>query len=81
VVHIFMDFDEIDPRTRKSPGVAAALQLATRLRADGYRVVLHRPKRRGHDFCTEWNEVWQLRHNGSMHRQHHSVFSRQSIAA
>ncbi|SDR54425.1 putative DNA primase/helicase [Paraburkholderia fungorum] len=81
VVHIFMDFDEIDPRTRKSPGVAAALQLAARLRADGYRVVLHRPKRRGHDFCTEWNELWQLRHKRSMQMQHRSVYSRQAIAA
>ncbi|MEX3815830.1 primase-helicase zinc-binding domain-containing protein [Paraburkholderia sp. BR13439] len=81
VVHIFMDFDEIDPKTRKSPGVAAGMELATRLRAEGYSVVLHRPKRRGHDYCNEWNELWQLRRNSSLHRQHRYVDMRQAVAA
>ncbi|SAK57549.1 Zinc-binding domain of primase-helicase [Caballeronia temeraria] len=54
VVHIFADFDAIDPRTGKSPGVDAALKLAKRLRAEGYTAVIHRPKKRETDFADEW---------------------------
>ncbi|VVD31300.1 DUF7146 domain-containing protein [Paraburkholderia dioscoreae] len=54
VVHIFADFDAADPKTRKSPGVVAALSLAKRLRADGYTAIVHRPKVRGTDFADEW---------------------------
>ncbi|MFM0004007.1 primase-helicase zinc-binding domain-containing protein [Paraburkholderia dipogonis] len=54
VVHIFADFDAVDPKTRKSPGMADALMLAKRLRADGYTAIVHRPKVRGTDFADEW---------------------------
>ncbi|HVI89347.1 MAG TPA: primase-helicase zinc-binding domain-containing protein [Dongiaceae bacterium] len=53
-VHIFADFDQVDPKTRKSPGMADALALEKRLRASGFKVVVHRPKVRGTDFCDEW---------------------------
>jgi putative DNA primase/helicase len=54
VVHIFVDFDKVDPKTGKSPGVAAGVELAKRLRADGYTAIIHRPKVRGTDFADEW---------------------------
>jgi putative DNA primase/helicase len=54
VIHIFADFDAVDPKTRKSPGMDAALILAKRLRAEGYSAVIHRPKLRGTDFADEW---------------------------
>ncbi|MGQ7932221.1 primase-helicase zinc-binding domain-containing protein [Paraburkholderia sp. D1E] len=54
VVHIFVDFDHIDPKTRKSPGVASGVELATRLKKEGCAVFIHRPKLRGTDFCDEW---------------------------
>jgi putative DNA primase/helicase len=54
VVHVFADFDAIDPKTRQSPGMAAALALAKRLRAEGYTAIVHRPKRRETDFADEW---------------------------
>lgn len=60
-VHIFADFDQIDARTGKSPGMADALTLQKRLRQEGYNVVLHRPKVRGTDFCDEWRTTFQLR--------------------
>jgi putative DNA primase/helicase len=53
-VHIFADFDAVDPKTHKSPGMADALTLQKRLRAEGYSVVLHRPRSRGTDFADEW---------------------------
>jgi putative DNA primase/helicase len=53
-VHIFADFDAVDARTKQSPGMAAALKLAKRLRAGGYTVIIHRPKRRETDFADEW---------------------------
>lgn len=60
-VHIFADFDKIDPKTRKSPGMADALALEKRLRAEGLRTVMHRPKLRGTDFCDQWRTEYQLR--------------------
>lgn len=54
VVHVFADFDAVDPRTRKSPGVDAALTLAKRLRAEGFTAIVHRPKKRETDFADEW---------------------------
>jgi putative DNA primase/helicase len=54
VVHIFADFDAVDPRTGKSPGVDAALKLGKRLRAEGYTALVHRPKKRETDFADEW---------------------------
>ncbi|MFM0076979.1 primase-helicase zinc-binding domain-containing protein [Paraburkholderia sediminicola] len=54
VVHIFVDFDQVDPKTGKSPGVAAGVELASRLKKEGYVVFLHRPKVRGTDFCNQW---------------------------
>ena len=54
VVHIFADFDAVDPRTGKSPGVDAALKLAKRLRAEGYTALILRPKKRETDFADEW---------------------------
>lgn len=54
VVHIFADFDAVDPRTKKSPGVDAALTLAKRVRAEGYTAIIHRPKKRETDFANEW---------------------------
>ncbi|MBU6486224.1 MAG: zinc-binding protein [Burkholderiales bacterium] len=54
VVHIFVDFDHIDPKTGKSPGVAAGVELTTRLRAEGYTAIIHRPRVRGTDFADEW---------------------------
>jgi putative DNA primase/helicase len=54
VVHIFVDFDEVDPKTGKSPGVDAGIALAKRLRAEGYTAIVHRPKKRGTDFADEW---------------------------
>ena len=53
-VHIFMDFDDVDPKTKKSPGVHAGNSLAKRLRSEGYTVLLHRPRLRGTDFVDEW---------------------------
>ncbi|WP_026200860.1 primase-helicase zinc-binding domain-containing protein [Cupriavidus sp. UYPR2.512] len=69
-VHIFADFDQIDPTTGKSPGMADALKLDKRLRAAGLRTVMHRPKVRGTDFCDQWRTEYQLRR-----------MSRQAIAA
>nr|WP_231906830.1 primase-helicase zinc-binding domain-containing protein [Cupriavidus sp. D384] len=60
-VHIFADFDEIDVKTGKSPGMADALGLQKRLRSEGFKVVLHRPRVRGTDFCDEWRTAYQLR--------------------
>jgi putative DNA primase/helicase len=54
VVHIFADFDAVDVRTKQSPGMAAALKLAKRLRTEGYTVIIHRPKKRETDFADEW---------------------------
>jgi putative DNA primase/helicase len=54
VVHVFADFDAMDPRTKKSPGVDAALILAKRLRAEGFTAMVHRPKKRETDFADEW---------------------------
>jgi putative DNA primase/helicase len=54
VVHICVDFDEVDPKTGKSPGVVAGNTLAKRLRSEGYTVIMHRPKKRGTDFADEW---------------------------
>ncbi|NOV27757.1 MULTISPECIES: primase-helicase zinc-binding domain-containing protein [Cupriavidus] len=69
-VHIFADFDQIDPATGKSPGMADALTLQKRLRTAGLRAVLHRPKIRGTDFCDQWRTEYQLR-----------LMSRQAVAA
>lgn len=55
VVHIFMDFDHIDVKTGKSPGVVAGMVLAKRLRSEGYTVVQHRPRVRGTDFADQWS--------------------------
>lgn len=60
-IHIFADFDAVDVKTGKSPGVADALALQKRLRQAGFKVVLHRPKVRGTDFCDEWRTEFQLR--------------------
>jgi len=60
-VHVFADFDQVDPKTGKSPGMDDALTLAKRLRADGFKVVMHRPMVRGTDFCDEWRTAYQLR--------------------
>jgi putative DNA primase/helicase len=54
VVHIYADFDDIDPKTRQSPGMVAALALAKRLRREGFTVFIHRPRVRGTDFTDEW---------------------------
>jgi putative DNA primase/helicase len=53
-VHIYADFDNIDPKTRQSPGMAAALVLAKRLRQEGFTVFIHRPRVRGTDFADQW---------------------------
>ena len=54
VVHIFVDFDAVDPKTGKSVGVSGGLDLAKRLRAEGFTAIIHRPKVRGTDFTDEW---------------------------
>jgi putative DNA primase/helicase len=54
VVHIFVDFDHVDPKNGKSPGVVAGVELAKRLKREGYVAVIRRPKLRGTDFCDEW---------------------------
>lgn len=54
VVHIFVDFDDIDPKTGKSTGVAGGLELAKRLKAEGFTVFVHRPRVRGTDFTDQW---------------------------
>ncbi|MCI0150935.1 zinc-binding protein [Paraburkholderia sediminicola] len=54
VVHIFVDFDDVDLKNGKSPGVAAGVELAKRLRTEGFTALIHRPKRRGTDFADEW---------------------------
>jgi putative DNA primase/helicase len=66
VVHIFADFDAVDPRTGKSPGVDAALKLAKRLRTEGYTVLIHRPKKRGTDFADEWFAAHGNQHGASL---------------
>ncbi|WP_436226404.1 DUF7146 domain-containing protein [Cupriavidus necator] len=53
-LHIFADFDAIDPKTGKSPGMADALALAKRVRNEGLTVHVHRPMARGTDFCDQW---------------------------
>jgi putative DNA primase/helicase len=54
VVHIFVDFDEIDAKTGKSAGVAGGIELAKRLRSEGFTVFVHRPRVRGTDFADQW---------------------------
>ncbi|MFM0756064.1 primase-helicase zinc-binding domain-containing protein [Paraburkholderia strydomiana] len=54
VVHIFVDFDDINPKTGQSVGVAGGLELAKRLRAEGFTVFVHRPRVRGTDFADQW---------------------------
>lgn len=54
VVHIFVDFDAPDPKTGKSVGVAGGVDLAKRLRAEGFTAIIHRPRVRGTDFADEW---------------------------
>ncbi|MGF6997376.1 primase-helicase zinc-binding domain-containing protein [Paraburkholderia sp. GAS32] len=54
VVHIFVDFDAVDARTGKSVGVAGGIELAKRLRAEGFTAIVHRPRLRGTDFADEW---------------------------
>ena len=54
VVHIFVDFDEIDPKTGRSVGVAGGLELAKRLKAEGFSAIVHRPRVRGTDFADQW---------------------------
>lgn len=53
-VHIYADFDNVDPKSGKSPGMAAALVLAKRLRHAGFTVFIHRPRVRGTDFTDQW---------------------------
>lgn len=65
VVHIFMDFDHVDPKTGKSPGVVAGMTLAKRLRAEGYAVELHRPRVRGTDFADQWKTRYLASHAGA----------------
>ncbi|WP_065058057.1 primase-helicase zinc-binding domain-containing protein [Paraburkholderia tropica] len=65
VVHIFMDFDHIDVKTGKSPGVAAGMVLAKRLRSEGYTVVQHRPRVRGTDFADQWKARFLAAHEGA----------------
>ncbi|TCK33423.1 putative DNA primase/helicase [Paraburkholderia sp. BL8N3] len=54
VVHIFVDFDEVDAKTGRSVGVAGGLELAKRLKAEGFTVFVHRPRVRGTDFADQW---------------------------
>jgi putative DNA primase/helicase len=54
VVHIFVDFDDVDPKTGKSVGVAGGVELAKRLRAEGFTAIIHRPRVRGTDFADQW---------------------------
>ncbi|MEX3935743.1 primase-helicase zinc-binding domain-containing protein [Paraburkholderia phymatum] len=54
VVHIFVDFDDIDPKTGKSVGVAGGLELAKRLKSEGFTVFVHRPRVRGTDYADQW---------------------------
>jgi putative DNA primase/helicase len=54
VVHIFVDFDDIDAKTGKSIGVAGGLELAKRLRSEGFTVFVHRPRVLGTDFADQW---------------------------
>ncbi|CAM2158509.1 Zinc-binding protein (plasmid) [Pararobbsia alpina] len=71
-VHIFADFDVVDPNTGKSPGMADALTLQKRLRDEGFEVVFHRPKKRGTDFADEWIEAW-LGTQSAIERSRHMV--------
>lgn len=66
VVHIFMDFDHVDPKTRQSPGVAAGMALAKRLRAEGYTVVPHRPRVRGTDYADQWTARYAASHESAL---------------
>jgi putative DNA primase/helicase len=54
VVHIFVDFDDVDPKTGKSVGVAGGLELAKRLKSEGFTVFVHRPRVRGTDYADQW---------------------------
>lgn len=60
VVHIFVDFDAVDPKSGKSIGVSGGVQLAKRLRAEGFNAIIHRPKVRGTDFADEWSARCEL---------------------
>jgi putative DNA primase/helicase len=60
VVHIFVDFDAVDPKTGKSVGVFGGIELAKRLRAEGFTAIIHRPKVRGTDFADEWSARCEL---------------------
>ena len=53
-VHVFVDFDNVDPTTGKSPGILAGNQLASRLRKQGVIVKLHLPSEQGTDFNDEY---------------------------
>lgn len=66
VVHIFMDFDDVDPKTGQSPGVSAGMVLAKRLRAEGYIVVPHRPRLRGTDYSDQWKSRWIAAHESAL---------------
>ena len=66
IVHIFMDFDYVDPKTGQSPGVSAGMVLAKRLRAEGYTVVQHRPRLRGNDYADQWKAHWIARHQSAL---------------
>ena len=56
-VHVFVDYDRIDQKSGKRPGVQAGDLLAKRLRAQGFDVVIHRPRVEGTDFADEWMEL------------------------
>ncbi|MFP3708497.1 primase-helicase zinc-binding domain-containing protein [Paraburkholderia sp. SIMBA_009] len=81
VVHIFMDFDHVDPKTRKSPGVAAGMELAKRLRAEGYTVVPHRPRVRGTDFADQWKARFFAAHDVAPSGQRFARASRAALIA
>jgi putative DNA primase/helicase len=53
-VHIYADFDNFDPKTKQSPGMAEALVLAKRLLQEGFTAFIHRPRMRGTDFTDQW---------------------------
>ncbi|CAG9255176.1 Putative DNA primase/helicase [Paraburkholderia unamae] len=80
VVHIFMDFDHVDLKTRQSPGVSAGMVLAKRLREQGYTVVLHRPGQRGTDFADQWKSRWIAAHESAPLGRRPTYASRVALA-
>lgn len=53
-VVLYLDRDEVNPKTGWRPGEHFGGQLATRLRSEGFEVIVKVPEEEGVDFCDLW---------------------------